>query len=200
RRRRPSERGPTMDPQAAPPNKTPRPRRWRLRALVCTPLAVLCLVTLLHPYLRQSLFGPTVRGKPLCYWQDQFRARAEPDEYRNSFSDRLTKLLVSVGLKNPTTVDHLFYSADVLPVLESLVDDRSVRVRRGVLGYLMQLPASPEVDAVIFRLLEDPDATVRAATLLAVHRREFHHEIWRPDLKEALPRLTTLLDDPDGRC
>ena len=96
-----------MDPQAAPPNKTPRPKRWRLRALVCTPLAVLCLVTLLHPYLRQSLFGPTVRGKPLCYWQDQFRARAEPDEYRNSFSNKLNKLLVSVGLKNPTIVDDL---------------------------------------------------------------------------------------------
>jgi len=34
-------------------------------------LAFLFGLAMLHPYPRQSLFGPTIRGKPWCVWEAQ---------------------------------------------------------------------------------------------------------------------------------
>ena len=59
-------------------------RRWLLGSLVAA--ALLFGVLMLHPYPRQSLFGPTIRGKPWCVWENtirrQYSERPEswPDE------------------------------------------------------------------------------------------------------------------------
>ena len=36
-------------------------------------LALIFGLLMLHPYPRQSLFGPTIRGKPWCEWEWEFR-------------------------------------------------------------------------------------------------------------------------------
>ena len=46
-------------------------RRWLLGLLGAA--ALLFGVLMLHPYPRQSLFGPTIRGKPWCEWEDTVR-------------------------------------------------------------------------------------------------------------------------------
>ena len=38
--------------------------------------ALLFGLVMLHPYPRQSLFGPTIRGEPWCYWEDEVRWHA----------------------------------------------------------------------------------------------------------------------------
>ena len=46
----------------------------RRRLLACVGvLALLFGLALLHPYPRQALFGPTIRGKPRCVWEAEIR-------------------------------------------------------------------------------------------------------------------------------
>ena len=49
-------------------------RRW---LLAFAALLVIAGVPMLHPYPRQSLFGPTIRGKPWCVWEDNLRQRVD---------------------------------------------------------------------------------------------------------------------------
>lgn len=37
------------------------------------PAAVLFGLLMLHPYPRQSLFGPKIRGEPWCVWEAEVR-------------------------------------------------------------------------------------------------------------------------------
>src|SRR5438874_10077431 len=104
-----------MDPQPAPP----RPKRWRRRALLYGVLLLLVVLVLLNPYARQSLFGPTVRDLPLCYWQDQFRLAADPTINQSS---ALNQLLQALGLRRPMVGD-IPNGPDMLPVYLGLLDD-----------------------------------------------------------------------------
>ena len=49
-------------------------RRWLLAVLGAA--ALLFGLAMLHPYPRQSLFGPTIRGKPWCVWEAAMRCDA----------------------------------------------------------------------------------------------------------------------------
>jgi HEAT repeat protein len=178
-----------MDPHPAPPKEAaPPPKRWRRRALLYGVLALVVALVLLNPYARQLLFGPTVRGVPVCYWQEQVRLAADPTIPQWSARYRL---LEALGLRRPMAVDPP-HGADMLPVYLGLLDDSNVSVRMGVALALAALPASPESDAALVRLLDDADPWVRAYAAAGIRSR--------PGLKAALPRLTELMDDADGRC
>lgn len=46
----------------------------RRRGLLCVGiLAMLFAFAMLHPYSRQSLFGPKIHGEPWCVWEEEFR-------------------------------------------------------------------------------------------------------------------------------
>jgi HEAT repeat protein len=179
-----------MDPHPAPPKEAdPRPKRRRRRAVLYGVLLLVVGLVLLNPYARQSLFGPTVRDMPVCYWQEQFRLANDPNSYQSS---GLNRLLEWLGLRRTAAAESP-HGRDMLPVYLGLVDDRSVRVRRNVAHAIAALPGSPESDAALLRLLDDADAQVRADAAYGI-------TFGRPDLKAALPRLTELMDDPSGLC
>ena len=52
-------------------------RRW-CRALLWAAIAfgLACL----HPFVRQSIFGPTIEGIPWCVWESRVRERANIDQ------------------------------------------------------------------------------------------------------------------------
>ncbi len=51
--------------------------------------ALLFSLTMLHPYPRQSLFGPTIRGKPWCVWEAEVRTFANWEDHGNKLSVRV---------------------------------------------------------------------------------------------------------------
>src|SRR5260370_37574556 len=102
--------------------------RW-LRIGVYGTLGVGVLLFLLHPYSRQTVFGPTVRGMPLCYWQDGFRRRADPEAYGNSFTTNVFQWL-GFAKRQPMLLN--LGGDDEVRLLLSLADDPQPRVRERV--------------------------------------------------------------------
>src|SRR4051794_2425271 len=110
-----------MDPQLAPPKQTvpaPRTKRWQRRAVLYGALLLVVALVLLNPYARQSLFGPTVRGLPLCYWQDEFRMAFDRQAYESS---GLTRLMAALGLRKSLVGLNVPSAPDMLPVYLSLL-------------------------------------------------------------------------------
>src|ERR1022692_3755033 len=67
-------------------------RRWLLACLGVA--ALLFGLAMLHPYPRQSLFGPTIRGKPWCVWENQIRRAVAP---RQSLFDAIAEKIGVLG-------------------------------------------------------------------------------------------------------
>lgn len=68
-------------------------RKQALRIGVYVTLGGFVLIALLHPFSRQTLFGPKIRDLPLCYWQDGFRRRAIDDGSRDSLATKVFRWL-----------------------------------------------------------------------------------------------------------
>jgi HEAT repeat protein len=130
-------------------------RRWRfflgaILALVCLPL--------LHPFVRQALFGPTIDGIPWCYWEDTVRHRAHPERAEGSW---LQQMLVKTGLfKAPAPADAQLHIRAAIPVLIHCADDRDVAVRRVVFEYLENM-RDEALLPVFRRHLQDDDRYCR---------------------------------------
>lgn len=165
-------------------------RKGWLRIGVYGTVGVGILVFLLHPYSRQTVFGPKVRGMPFCYWQDGFRRQADPVAYRDSLA---TKVLEWLGVAKRQPMLLSLGGDDELRLLLSLADDPQPRVREQVADHLgVSLPSDERVMA-LRRMLDDPDAKVRAAAAITLGTI-------RPESVAALPRLVELLADADAGC
>jgi len=104
-------------------------RRWLLAFLGVA--ALLFGLTMLHPYPRQSLFGPTIRGKPWCVWEDAVRRYIHREDYENSWQ---AKVMRWFGVKHDDlTREDLLENEEMLPLLLQLADDPNRKVRREVL-------------------------------------------------------------------
>ncbi|MBI1832972.1 MAG: hypothetical protein HYR84_16150 [Planctomycetes bacterium] len=89
-------------------------RRWLLGVLGVA--ALLFGLTMLHPYPRQSLFGPTIRGKPWCYWEGEVRWRTLSfEEHQNTLSAKLTRWF-GVPEHDPIKWEELCDHPDMLPL------------------------------------------------------------------------------------
>ena len=166
--------------------------RQLLRIGVYGTLALAALLFLLHPYSRQSVFGPKIRDLPFCYWQDAFRHHADPAAYQDTLA---SKALRWFGFHQERKGSFLsFRNADMLPVLLSLVDDPAPRVRELVALYLHSpFTTADECMPSLRRLLDDREAPVRAAAASSLG-------YIGPAAVESLPRLLELLEDPDSDC
>src|SRR5438552_2260583 len=73
--------------------------------------ALLCGLAMAHPYPRQSLFGPTVRGKPRCYWEAQLRREQQPPSF-------MAKFMGWFGVEHPRLTEReLLDDTEMLPLV-----------------------------------------------------------------------------------
>lgn len=139
---------------------------WRRRLLVLFGLLFLLFAVLMvDPYPRQTLFGPTIHGEPLCVWEDAVRRYANSDSFNTSFIGKLYRWLEW----KPASFE--FDDPEMATVYANLLADRDPEVRYTVLRALcmfekarhpIQLPA-------LRRTLEhDPDSSRRMLAAEAI--------------------------------
>ena len=163
-------------------------RRFLTRRRVFSVLAILLALfglAMLHPYPRQSLFGPKIRGEPWCVWEDTLRRRVHEIEHGRSM---WTKLMRWMGAAAKDELD--FNDPELLPLMIELAEDRDPKIRSAV---LMTFAYS--------------ETFLDRAALPMLHRRlkgeGTEHlcyaaiAIWRIDKDRAMiPALIRELDDP----
>ncbi len=162
-----------------------RKNRWRL--VVYTPLVAVVAFVLMHPYFRQQLFGPKIKGEPFWAWQQEFRAERVTEE-----PDTLWKKMLGWVGANDKTVRWIGYfpanDPEMLPVLLSLVDDPSSSVRLGVAHRLKKSPSDSRVIDALVQLTRDRDHWIRGLSAVALGE---HGD----KALSALPRLREMLHD-----
>ena len=99
-------------------------RKRMLRVGLYGSFGLAVMFVFLHPFLRQSLFGPTIRDLPLCYWQENFRRAARDDQGPVSLT---TKVVRWLGFDKREQFVALPDGADGLRVLLTLVHDPQPR-------------------------------------------------------------------------
>ena len=144
-------------------------RRFLSRKFVyaglCT-VVLLALLTLLDPFVRQSIFGPQIDGIPWCVWEQKNCALADGTNQRTW----LTRMLESVGMRRRRSAGLNLDARAVLPVYMQLADDSDAKVRQFSLRRL-EIRTKEEAAAImpIFqRHLDDSDAKCRLAAASAL--------------------------------
>jgi HEAT repeat protein len=143
---------------------------------------------MLHPYPRQSLFGPTIRGKPWCVWEAEVRYFVHPEEYEKTLA---AKILRWFGVKSKCMESNeLFDHVEIFPLLLSLTEDSDRDVRYLALRVLTGYDQFRDRSAipVLRRRLKDSDSCCRIHAASA---------IWFIDRTE--PVLEVLLREIDGQ-
>jgi HEAT repeat protein len=140
-------------------------RRWLLAFLGLA--ALLFGVAMLHPYPRQSLFGPTIRGEPWCVWEAAVRRFAHENDLEQTWTDKTMRWM---GVEQKIDPDDLFNHAEMLPLLLELAEDPDHRVRERVLSTFFWADQLRDQSAlpVLRRRLQDPksDCRVNAASAI----------------------------------
>ncbi len=123
-------------------------------------LALLFGLAMLHPYPRQSLFGPTIRGKPWCVWEDAVRHFVHIQ-----FHDEVIDQTLSAKVRHWLGIKHqgmgwteLFDDAEMVPLLLELAED-----------------TDPAVRAAAFHAICNTDK-LRHASALPLMRRRLHDD------------------------
>ncbi len=166
-------------------------RKRLFRIAVYGTLGLPVLLFLLHPYSRQSIFGPKIADVPLCYWQESFRHHADGDGNPDSVT---LKMLRWLGFNQRDPARGLpDKRADLLPLLLSLADDPQPRVREMVAHHFGRGFTPDACAPTLLRMLDDPDPRVRRAAAGTIGGV-------RPEVMAALPRLLELLEDADTGC
>jgi hypothetical protein len=137
-------------------------RRWLLALFGIA--AVLFGVAMLHPYPRQSLFGPKIDGVPWCVWESEIRRAATPGRSH----PWLLRLVEKMGLlKRPNVRDN----RTLLPVYLHLANDDDIDVRRFSLwslnrideGWRWSEEEEAEILPIVRQHLQDDDPACRMA-------------------------------------
>ena len=153
--------------------------------------ALLFGLAMLHPYPRQSLFGPTIRGEPWCVWEDAIRRHAHWDKYeKTTWAIAMRRL----GVKE-TRPDfrELFDNEEMLPLLLELMEDPDPVIRQRVLKQfywhkkLQDKCALPRLRA----RLADDDVLCQIEAACAIRAIEPAENVY--------PLLLRILDDPQSR-
>jgi HEAT repeat protein len=129
-------------------------RRRLLLLVLGSTLAGLGIAFFAHPYGRQLVFGPKIRGVPLWSWQQQFRKH-----YANPNDDFIANALAPFGVKRADPAWNP--DPDLLPVLLSLVDEPDDQLRAHVAQNLGYYPGSAPAGEALIVLLDDSSETVR---------------------------------------
>jgi HEAT repeat protein len=164
-------------------------RRWLLAFLGSA--ALLFGLAMLHPYPRQSLFGPTIRGKPWCVWEGAVRRHVHPDE-----ADKIlmVKTLRWLGVKHEDLKEKdLFDDPEMMPLVLHVMDDPDWKVQQTAIRAFIQYPALQNTLALpaLYRRLRGNDAYVRVLAAEA---------IWGINQdKEVITVVVNLLQDEESK-
>jgi hypothetical protein len=143
-------------------------RRWLLAFLGSA--ALLFGLAMLHPYPRQSLFGPTIRGKPWCVWENAVRRGVFRENYQEP---TWVKMMRWMGVKHEKIEgDELFNHVEMFPLLLALAEDSDVEVRRDVLSAFLwcdQFLDDPAILPVLRRRLDDADPQCRISAARGIY-------------------------------
>jgi hypothetical protein len=198
----------------------PSKRRWaRWLLVILGTCMLLCAAAMLHPYPRQSLFGPTIRGRPRCVWEAELRRFGGPE----SLTDKVLSWLniAPSGLMQGELFDH----PDMLPLVLELLDEDDHNLRALAMSRIATyrslqdrsaLPAlyrryredhihnrllaaraiwfidrDPQVLAVMRELFADEDPGYRALGM--------SHAAIFADAPELFPDIVALAGDPNDR-
>ena len=163
-------------------------RKRLLLIILAGTLAVLVIAIFSHPYGRQLVFGPKIRGVPLWSWQQQFRKH-----YANPNDDYIANALVPLGVQRTEATWNP--DPDLLPVLLSLVDVPDDQLRAHVAQNLGYYPGSAPAGEALIVLLDDPSETVRHFAASAFVNMNLA-EPYAP----ALAKLREHMDDGNELC
>ena len=145
-------------------------RRWLLGLLGGA--ALVFSVLMLHPYPRQSLFGPTIRGKPWCVWEIHVRKQVHGKDERGWY---LWVLKTIRALPGDIPDDELWaelWAAEMLPLWTHLANDGDDAVRRAAIRDLDRRAEENRevVLPILLSHLNDTDPYCRITSAQAVWR------------------------------
>jgi HEAT repeat protein len=166
------------------------PLRFLTRRRVYVSLGALALLiglAMLHPYPRQSLFGPTIRGKPWCVWEGKVRWHLHREEYEKGEPARIARLLGV--LQDEMDANELFDDAEMAPLLLHLSEDPNPVVRQRAICQFYWFKNLQDKSALptLRGRLHDEDPRCRIEAAMAVVTIE-------PD-ERVHPVLLQILDD-----
>ncbi len=165
-------------------------RRWLLGSLGAA--ALLFGVLMLHPYPRQSLFGPTIRGEPWCAWENTVRRQF--GEHRESFLDPVRRWFGSG--RQPMSFDELFDDPEMLPLVVALLDDPDPQVRGICASAIILFPCLRDHSALPALRIMLNDGGLEGA-----YRVTAAEAIWRIDKDEKTLRwIVKQLDHADSEA
>ncbi len=136
-------------------------RRWcRLLGIA----GLTCALPMLHPFIRQSIFGPQIDGVPWCVWEDEVRLAAHPGQKRSWFFEKLEQFGLIPGRER---FGLGLNQASTLPISLHLADDGDPMVRAIALGSMLQCQQKHEgeCEPVYRRHLQDDDPRCRMLAL-----------------------------------
>jgi HEAT repeat protein len=169
----------------------PNFRRFLMRRRLLAFLAAAALLfglAMLHPYPRQALFGPTIRGQPWCVWEAEVRRFTHQQQDEDSFADKTLRWL---GITRNRTLEELADDAEMLPLLLELAEDQDRDVRLMALDMIFFFDKMHDASALPVlrgRLDDNPECRLLAA-----------RAIWRIDNdKQVLCVFLRELNDPQS--
>ena len=191
-------------------------RRW-CRSLLW--VALIFGLACLHPFVRQSIFGPKIDGIPWCVWENQVRSSRDGQK-----KGWVYELLEKIGLIRRESGGVDLSREAAMPLFLQLADDRDVRVSQFALQMLVnsRWPEQPGTLSLLQRHLTDSDPRCRVYAAGGVWQRTKDPELLNivaplldhadsdvrymaigtlctmsQDLPEAFERLDEFTRDPD---
>jgi hypothetical protein len=171
-------------------------RRWLIAFLGA--VALLFGLAMLHPYPRQSLFGPTIRGKPWCVWESAVRKHVQKREVQRPL---LEKVLEWLNIKRDAwdIVQEIAWDKrEFLPLLLALAEDADPQVRYLVLSWVPRdgKRLDPSILPMVKNRLDDDESYNRieaAMALWQITKDKQAIEVMVRELKDTTkPRATVI--------
>jgi HEAT repeat protein len=154
-------------------------------------LALLFGLAMLHPYPRQSLFGPTIRGEPWCVWEMAVRRHLNRAEYEKTL---WAKSMRWAGIKNlEMDVIELLDHEEMVPLLLQLTEDPDPVIRQGAVStfFWHKNLQDPSALPILRARFNDTDVRCRIDATMAVATIEPRERVY--------PILLQILDDPTSQ-
>ncbi len=155
----------SIPPSRGLSTRSPRVRSPMKKKRLLQILAALALIVsgalMFHPYPRQLVFGPKIKGTPVCAWQEDFRSRNS-----GGFGDPERETFVAKILDWLNFGDHFLdwnplSKEEKEAIYITLAADPSPHVRKAIVVELSEMMSKDGIPTYL-GFLDDPDLSVAA--------------------------------------